>query len=53
MCRVVRSGMYEKRGGGGFWNPKVCVPKIAQINISFCRFHFLPTMKSRFEGEGV
>ena len=34
------------RGGGGVWNPKVCAPKMAQINISFCKFHFFPTMKS-------
>ena len=27
-------------GGGGPKNPKVCVPKIAQINISLCKFHF-------------
>ena len=29
----------EERGGGGLWNPKICVPKMAQINISF-----FPTM---------
>ena len=22
------------------WNPKACVPKMAQINISFCNFTF-------------
>ena len=38
--KVVRAGMYQKRGGGGVWNPKVCVPKIIQINISFRKFHF-------------
>ena len=26
----------------GVWNPKVCVPQMAQINISFCKFHFFP-----------
>ena len=26
----------------GVWNPKVSVPKIAQINISTCKFHFFP-----------
>ena len=25
--------------GEGVWNPKFCVPKLAQINISFCKFH--------------
>ena len=24
----------------------MCVPKMAQIHISFCKFHFFPTMKS-------
>ena len=37
--RVVQKGLW---GGGGVWNPKVCVPKIAQINISLCKFHFFP-----------
>ena len=27
-----------KERGGGVWNPKVCVPKMARINISFCKF---------------
>ena len=37
----------ERRGGEGkgIWDPKVCGPKIAQINISFCIFHFAPTTK--------
>ena len=26
--------------GGGVWNPQICLPKIAQINISFCKFNF-------------
>ena len=36
---VVAEGrdVLEERGGGG---AKVCVPKTAQINISFCKFHF-------------
>ena len=36
--------MRKEEGGGGkkVWNPKVCVPKIARINISFCNFHFFP-----------
>ena len=33
---------WVQRGGGGSWNPKVCVPKMAQINMSFCKFHFFP-----------
>ena len=34
-------GTSFKRGrGGGVWNPKVCGPKMAQIHISFCTFHF-------------
>ena len=32
-------------GGGGVWNPKLCVPKIAQINISFRNVIF-PLMRS-------
>ena len=34
----------RRRGGGGLEpkSPKVCVPKIAQINISFCKFHRFP-----------
>ena len=44
----------ERVGGGGEpKSPKVCVRKIAQINISFCKFHFFPTMKSGSEGRGV
>ena len=36
-------GMYWKRGrGGGGWNPKNCEPKMAQINISYCKFHSFP-----------
>ena len=32
----MRSGMYQKRRGGeGVWNPKICVTRMAQINISF------------------
>ena len=30
------------RNEGGVWNPKVCGPTMAQINISFCKFHFFP-----------
>ena len=30
----------EERRGGGVWNPKICAPKIAQINIFFCKFHY-------------
>ena len=44
---------YERRGEG-VWNPKLCVPKIAQINISFCKFHFPPRYRggSRVGGGG-
>ena len=31
-----------RREEGGVWNPNFCVPKIAQINISFCKFLFFP-----------
>ena len=24
------------------WDPKVCVPKMAQINTSFCKYHSFP-----------
>ena len=35
--------VYQKRGGGeGVWDPKVCVPKMAQINISSCKCHVFP-----------
>ena len=41
-------------GEGGIWNTKICGPKMAQINISFCKFHFRPPMKSGpGEGPGV
>ena len=43
---VFARDVVEERGGGGVWNPKVCVPKKAQIDISFCKFPFFPTMKS-------
>ena len=32
----------EGLGGGGGWNPTVCVPKKAQINICFCEFQLSP-----------
>ena len=33
----------DKHGGGeGVQNPKVCVPKMAQINFSFSKFHIFP-----------
>ena len=34
----------ERRGEGGegVWDPKVCASKIAQNNVSFCKFHFFP-----------
>ena len=40
------SRMYYKRGGGGgggswIWG-EVCVPKVAQLNISLCTFHLFP-----------
>ena len=47
-CRVVLKGV-------GVWNPKVlklCVPKMAQIKMPFCKFHLFPTMKSGSEGGG-
>ena len=34
------------------YSPKVCVPKTAQINISFCKVSFFPAMKSGSEGGG-
>ena len=34
-------------------SPKVCVRKTSQINISFCKISFFPTMKSGSEGRGV
>ena len=36
------ASMYKKRAGGGGGSLGDCVPKIAEINISFCKFHFLP-----------
>ena len=36
---------FPEKGGEGVLepkSPKVCVPKKAQINISFCKFHFFP-----------
>ena len=36
--------LLKRRGGGVLEpkSPKVCAPKIAQINISLCKFHFFP-----------
>ena len=42
--------------GGGVLepkSPKVCVPKTAQINISFGKISFFPAMNSGSEGGGV
>ena len=33
---------YIRREKGGGLDPKICVPKMAQINLSFCKFHFFP-----------
>ena len=41
----------KEAGGGGGWHPKVCVPKMARINISFCTLHF-SAMKSGSGGGG-
>ena len=38
-------GESSPSGGGGVLepkSPKICVPKTAPINISFCTFHFFP-----------
>ena len=43
--------MYWNRGGGAGLE-LVWVLEIAQINISFCKFSFLPTMKSGSRGWG-
>ena len=54
ILRTVETGMgrvlLKGWGGGGLGgegglepkSPKVCVPKIAQINIFFCKFHCFP-----------
>ena len=33
--------------------PRVCFPKISQMNISFCKISVFPAMKSGSEGGGV
>ena len=53
--RLSSVGSVLLKGGGGVLqpkSPKVCVPKTAQINISFCKILFCPTMKSGSEGGG-
>ena len=35
-------GALERRRGGEVWTPKVCVPKLARINIHFCKFYHFP-----------
>ena len=51
--RVLLTGLGAGVGGGLEPNiPKVCVSKMAQINISFCKISFFPTMKSGSEGGG-
>ena len=47
-------GARKAGGGGGSWHPKVksLSTKNSQINISFCKIPFFPTMKSGSEGGG-
>ena len=37
MGRAVLEG-----GGGGGWDPKICVPKMAQPDFPCCKFPFFP-----------
>ena len=37
-----RLTLEERRGGGGVWDPKVCVPKMAQSEFPNCKFRFFP-----------
>ena len=43
--------MHQKRAGGGegVLNPQVGLPKMAQINISFCKFYCLRQGTSKRE----
>ena len=41
-----------EEGGGGVWDPKVCVTKIAQSNLPFCKLRFLPRWSPRSGGGG-
>ena len=43
--------MGEGRGGGGVWDPKVCVPKMARSDFPDCKFRFFPRW-SLWSGEG-
>ena len=39
-------------GGGGFWDPKDCVPKIARQYLPRCKFRFFPRWSLWFGGGG-
>ena len=39
-------------GGGGVWDPKVCVPKMARQDFT-CKFRFFPPQSLRSGGRGV
>ena len=42
----------RRRGGGGVWNPNICVPKMAHNNFSFCKSHFFPIQNLARGGGG-
>ena len=50
-CHRVKH-VLEERTGGGSGNPKVCAPKVAQINISFCKLHLFPLWNPGPRGGG-
>ena len=43
-CPLVRPALEGGVGKGEVWGPKVCVPNMAQRNLSFRKCHFFPTL---------
>ena len=41
-----------ERGGGGVWDPKVCVPKMARPDFAGCKFRFPPMVTLVWGGGG-
>ena len=46
------SDVLEEEGGGGVWNPKLCVPKMAQPDFLICKCQFFSMMVTLVGGQG-
>ena len=47
-----RRTLGERKGGGGGWDPKVCVPKLARSHFPDCKSHFFPRWSLSLGGGG-